>query len=263
MIPIPHLETDITTACQLSCVACNHHVPLWRAKGPFHADPRQVERDLTHLSTFLHANVWGALGGEPLLSKHLPDILHIVRASGICDTIEVWTNGLRLAVQTESFWNAPFDVIVLSVYPGKHDAASMLQIQNLCEHHGKTLSLRDETTNPNFRTLLESTPTGPVETRRKFERCFFRHFSRVVNNGVFYTCCCAPHMPGLVQGRDFEADGVRVEGLTEEGLRAYLARTEPLGACNLCAGRDTAVPIQWREVREPAAWLAASAGRNE
>jgi hypothetical protein len=262
MIRIPHLETDVTQACQLSCVACNHHVPLWRARkgGPWHADPWQVEQDLGHLATFLHAERWGALGGEPLMAAQLVDILQVARASGIADKIEVWTNGLLLKRQPSEFWKA-FDVLVLSIYPDKHDTSSLEWIARKCEEEGVELSVRDERHNPNFRTLFEPTPTLPHVTRRKFETCFFRHFSRVANRGYFFTCCCAPHMPMLVQGRTFGDDGLLIEGSTEDTVRAYLERQEPLGACTDCAGRDTAQPLVWHEQKDPAAWLKESALR--
>jgi hypothetical protein len=259
MIHLPHLETDITTACQLSCVACNHSVPLWRRRGPMTADPVQVEADLTRLARIAHADRWGALGGEPLLHHRLVDILRIARVSGVADRIEVWSNGLLLQRQRPDFWRA-FDVLVLSVYPGKHDAASLEWITRKCGDEGIELVAKDERHAPNFRTMLEPRPTEPEATATKFARCFFRAFSRVANAGYFFTCCCAPHLPTLVQGRTYGADGVPIAGLDEQTLGEYLSRSEPLGCCTICAGRDTAVPITWREERDPERWVAASAG---
>jgi cyclic pyranopterin phosphate synthase len=259
MIRIPHLETDVTQACQLSCVACNHHVPLWRSLGPWQAQQGQVEQDLNQLATILHSDRWGALGGEPLLHRQLVEILQIARASKIADKTEVWTNGLLLPKMSPEFWTS-FDILVLSVYPGKHDEESLQWIAAQCQDSGVELVVKDERRHPNFRTLLEQTPTNALETRQKFAGCFFRSFSRVANYGYFFTCCCAPHMPMLIQGRPFGSDGVRIADLTEDTLVAYLNRTEPLGACTNCAGRDTAISIPWSEQRKPADWLAASAG---
>lgn len=259
MILVPHLETDITMACQLSCVGCNHAVPLWRSHGVWRSDPNQVSLDLNHLSTILHADVWGALGGEPTLHPQLVDILTVARESGVADKLEVWTNGITLPRMSPQFWRA-FDILVLSVYEGKHTDASLAWITSKCADEGVQLVVKDERTWHNFRNNLEPVPTIGEATRAKFAGCFFRHFSRVANRGYFFTCCCAPHLPLLVQGRDYGSDGVAIEGLTEGGLRAYLERTEPLGCCNICAGRDTAKPIQWREERNPVAWLRASKG---
>ncbi len=261
MINVPHLETDITQACQLSCVGCNHSVPLWRSLrgGPWAADPRQVEKDLNHLATLLHADRWGALGGEPLMSRHVIEILQIVRASKIADKTEVWTNGLLLPRQPTEFWRS-FDVLVLSVYPGKHDDDSLALIDGLCRTHGVELVVKDERYHPNFKTMLEEVPTDRAHTVAKFKGCFFRHFSRVANFGYFFTCCCAPHLPMLVQNRPFGSDGIRIEGLEETELQAYLTRSEPLGACTICAGRDTAKNLVWHEQKDPAKWLNESAG---
>lgn len=261
MINIPHLETDVTQACQLSCVACNHSVPLWREVkgGPWAAKPAQVEKDLNHLATILHADRWGALGGEPLLHRQVIEILEIARASKVADKTEVWTNGLLLPRQPTAFWRA-FDILVLSVYPGKHDDDSLGWIARRCEDEGVELVVKDERYHPNFKTMLEEVPTGRAATIAKFRGCFFRHFSRVANFGFFYTCCCAPHLPMLVQNREFGSDGIRIENLEEAELRAYLTREEPLGACTICAGRDTAKNLVWHEQKDAAKWLKESAG---
>lgn len=214
---------------------------------------------MNRLATIMHADAWGALGGEPLLHTDLSAILRIVRASGVCDTIEVWTNGILVPKMKADFWRS-FDVLVLSVYEGKHDDASLQWITDKCKDEGVELVVKDERTWHNFRTLLEREPTDTAATKRKYDECFFRSFSRVANDGYFYTCCCAPHMPMLVQGREQGADGVLIDGLTEDGLQAYLTREEPLGACTICAGRDTAVPLVWSEEKDPAKWLQASRG---
>lgn len=261
MIHIPHLETDITVACQLSCVACNHMVSVWRQTSVWKADPKQVERDLSHLSTFLHADRWGALGGEPLLHPSLHEIIQIVKLSSICDKIEVWTNGIQLVRGlNDLFWHSPFDILVLSRYEGKLSDDDVESIKISCLLYGKELVIKDERTWHNFRTNLEVTPTDTVSTKLKYDGCFFRSFSRVANNGYFYTCCCAPHMPRLLQGREEGADGILIEGLTEEALQAYLTRSEPLGCCTICAGRDTAKSVVWSEERNADKWLAKSKG---
>lgn len=261
MIHLVHLETDITTACQLSCVGCNHEVPLYRAAGPPRsAEPAQVESDLAHLGRVAHADTWGALGGEPTLSSKLVDILHVVRASGVADRIEVWTNGLTARKLKPEFWRA-LDVLVLSIYPGKLTDNDVAWIRAKCVDEGVQLDEKDERYHPNFKTLLEPTPTNAEATRAKFAGCFFRHFSRVVNFGYFFTCCCAPHMPMLIQGRPFGSDGVPVADITEAQLKAYLERVEPLGACTICAGRDTAVDIVWSEERNPLMWVEKSGQR--
>lgn len=260
MINIHHLELDVTQKCSLSCCQCNHLVVPWRtvSGGPWSTTPEQVESDLSHLSKVLHAEILGALGGEPTLHPKLVDILRVMGESRIADKIEVWTHGMQLQRMSKEFWQS-FDVLVLSIYPGKHDESSLDWITKKCLDEGVELSVRDERLNPNFRTLLEPVPTDYETTKKKFAGCFFRHFSRSVNHGYFYTCCCWG-MPMVFQGKPHGTDGIKVEGLTESALQAYLTRTEPLGCCTICAGRDTAKPIQWSEERNPEKWLEKSKG---
>lgn len=263
MIAIEHLEIDLTQACQLSCVHCNHSVPMWRALkgGPWSTTSEIVEHDLAHLGKVLHARKWGALGGEPLMNAKITEILHVVRRSGIADQMEVWTNGLMLPRMKPEFWKA-FDILVFSIYPDKHTDDSLDWIRNKCAIEGVELVEKDERHYPNWTQLLETVPTDPATTKEKFAKCFFRHFSRVVNYGYFFTCCCGPHMPMLLQGQPFGTDGIAVENITEEALLGYLRREEPLGACTICAGRNVpgAVAVPWREEKDPEKWKQLSAG---
>ncbi len=262
MIQIEHLETDITQACQLSCVGCNHSVPLYRARGPVGTTPEIVERDLARLAPIIHARRWGALGGEPTLSKHLVDILKIVRQSGICDVIEVWTNGLTIQRQGPEFWRA-FDTLVVSRYPGKLSDQDVAWIRMMCSAEGKGLTLYEEHgSSARFQNMLDPEPSDAARTQRKFDTCFFKKFSRVVNNGYFFTCCCGPHLGPLLQDGAFGEDGISLDGITEDALRAYLERTTPLGACTICAGRDApaARPLAWSEEKNPLEWVRKSKG---
>jgi hypothetical protein len=64
----------------------------------------------------------------------------------------------------------------------------------------------------------------------------------------------------LLQKKEFGTDGIKISTLTKNSLSAYLSNPEPLGACTICAGRDTAVDISWREEKDPFQWIKASAG---
>lgn len=223
------------------------------------ADPEQVHTDLNTLAQFVHVEAWGALGGEPTLHPRLREILSIVRESRIADRVELWTNGIAFKKTVPGILDkSVMDALVLSRYEGKLSDDLVRWIAEWCESEGIDLVMKDERRHPNFKTLFELVPTNAADTKRKYAGCFFRHFSRVANEGFFYTCCCAPQMPVLVQHRPHGSDGIKIEGLTEAALRAYLDNPEPLGACTICAGRDTAVDVQWSEEKQPIAWLRKS-----
>jgi GTP 3',8-cyclase len=246
----------VTTHCQLSCVACNHCAPLWRFAGPRWARVAQVEQDLSRLAKIVHTPLWGALGGEPLFHPQLVDILRVARQSGIADALEVWTNGLRIRHTTPEFWRS-FDILVLSLYPGVD--VDVEWARHKCQEEGVQLVVKDEREMRNFRSLLEPVPTPENVTRRKFQNCFFRGFSRVANEGYFFTCCVSPQLPYLLQQRPYGDNGLAItEDLTETELQAFLDRQEPLGCCDICASHETALPVLHQQQRDVYEWLKAS-----
>ena len=265
MLTIPHLETNCTAACQNRCISCNHFVPMDvpNVKASM-ARPEQMERDLRLLGRVLHADAYGMLGGEPTLHPQLVDLLNVARASQIADRVEVWTNGQRLRQMGDDFWTA-FDVLVVSAYPGKLADDDLAWIAAKSAEAGVRLEVKDERRYPNFTQLLEAAPTGPLATQSKYRACWFKGYSRVVDDGFFFRCCTSPYIPRLLQGRPFGADGLAVdEGLTEAKVAAFLGQPYAMESCKICAGRNTpsAVPVAWREIDDPAEWLAASSGRR-
>lgn len=261
-VRLPHLETDVTQACQLSCVACNHFVPLWRKHGPWTAKPEDVFRDLSQLAQVAHADTWAALGGEPLLNKRLLEIVRAARATDIAERYEVWTNGILLRQQPPAFWRE-IDAVVISRYPEKLEDSDIEHARCEGREYGVEVVYRDERpeAQPNFMTCLEPRPTNAIMTQKKYDVCSFRRGNNyAASYGFFFMCCCGPHIPLLVQGQPFGTDGVKIEGLTYEALKAYCERTEPLGACRHCAGRETAKRIPWSEQRDPVIWLKRSSG---
>lgn len=266
MVRLPHLETNVTSACQNRCNSCNHFVPLQLGK-PFMLDPAVMERDLRHLSRICRVEKYGMLGGEPTLHPDLTQLISIAADSGIAREIEVWTNGQRLAEQLKKrwdfFWFGKWDALVVTAYPGKLADDDIDRLQSACRTAGKRFELKDERNHPNFTQLLKKAPERAQET---FDHCWFKTFSRVIDNGFFYMCCCGPYIPKLLLGRPEGVDGLRIdETTTEEDLLAFLNRREALESCGTCAGRNTrdAVPVVWGETRDPQTWIDVSSGRAQ
>lgn len=263
MIHLPHLETNVTAACQNRCIGCNHFVPLQVAN--FKASmipPAQMERDLTHFARVATVDRYGMLGGEPTLHPEIAQLVMIARASGIARSIEVWTNGQRLRQMGASFWAAmEGEVLVVTVYPGKLTPDDLDWMAAKAHDAGVRLEVKDEQHHPNFTQLLKPKAERAAETYRA---CWFKTFSRVLDNGWFYRCCTSPYIPKLLLNLPEGTDGLRVdEHLTAPALANFLQQSEPMQSCGICAGRNTpdAVPLPWREIDDPAEWLGASAGK--
>lgn len=266
MISLPHLETNVTIACQLRCVSCNHFVALQTNEAKKRlADPVQVYDDCSALSKFVHVDAWGALGGEPLLHPNLIDVLTAVQKSRIADVIEVWTNGISAKSKlTPSLLDA-FDRLVLSVYPGTLEDAEIDWIKGACNEARVEIVVKDERYVPNFERLLEPKATHGMDTVRKYRACFFKDYSRVVDRGYFYRCCTSPFIPRLLLGLPEGTDGIAVADLTEAKLLAFLSQEEAPASCSMCSGLDPAIRRRttWREVRNPEQWISASKNEGE
>lgn len=269
MIRIPHLETNITISCQNRCIACNHFVPmqLHRFKQSM-LDPAVFQTDLRNLSRICHADGFALIGGEPTLHPQLSDMASVAKASGIADKVELWSHGqdwgatqTRLEEILEALrW---IDKVVISRYPGKATDREIEDIQALCAANGVAYECKDEGAYPNFTQLLEPKDTDPVATLEKYNACWFKTYSRVIDNGFFYKCCTSPFIPQLLQGLPEGYDGLKIDGQTTEAqLRAFLSEKDPLSSCTICAGRNTpsAKPITWQEIKDPQRWQRMSAG---
>jgi organic radical activating enzyme len=253
---LPHLETNLTLRCQLRCKNCNHFVGLDAHKSLPDVTPDGLAHDLERLANVAHTQAWGALGGEPTLHPDLVELLHIVRASGIADSIEVWTNGLTAHHLPMAFWEA-LDVFQLSAYPGKITDDDVKWMATKCADTGVEFRLKDQRNAPYFTALLGRKPKSAEAAKAKYEECWFRTFTRVVDNGYFYQCCTSPFIAPLIMGLEVGHDGLSLDGITEESLLAFLSAEEPLAGCTFCLAHNG--PHQpWMEVKGPEAWLEAS-----
>lgn len=242
---LPHLETNITVACQNKCVSCNHFVPLQK---PQHAKPAQIERDLAALGRVAHADAFGLLGGEPLLHPNIIDILDIAKRSKIADSIEVWTNGMLLDEMSPAFWHLT-DKIVVSVYPGKLQDDWHTMAQEKAKLYNTAIEVK---ANEPFTYLLNG-----KDAQEKYDTCWYRTFTHVVDNGFFYRCCTSPFIPKLLLNRFEGTDGLNLNGITEDKLIKFMDRKEAMKSCEVCAGHR-AGRHEWKEAPKRSEWLELS-----
>lgn len=239
MIRLPHLETNITTACQLACRDCNHFVPM-QYKAPQFASVKKIEEDLAILSRIAKADAYALIGGEPLIHPDLISILKVVRESGISDMIEVWTNGLLIERISNNLFYM-IDRLVLSLYAGKN--VNVDYIRDRCQESGTELQIKDQL--PFTNVLHKDRSKGRANV--KWFRCWYRKNLHVVDNGFFYRCCTSPFIPKLILNEPEGTDGIPLEGITEEALREFLNRSEPMLSCEVCGGHN-GIKRPWKEV---------------
>lgn len=246
VMKISNIETDITDHCNLSCADCSHHSP-YITKGFY--DINQFERDINTIAHRVQCEWFKILGGEPLLNTNIEQYIDILRSSGICNKIAIFTNGTLLhRVSIDTFKDV--DCVVVSRYPGtgKYKNLITTNVERLREHVDVIHNYYDTFEAQNFLTVNDSVEL----VQQIFDRCKLRYECNAIYKGYFYKCIAcqrkgqflSKHGVNDLKLSDPAVDGISIyaDNFTEQFIKYYYSN-EPLYACRYCtgsSGRDVA-----------------------
>ena len=238
-----HLDLNVVSHCNFACTNCSHASPI---QPKWEMSLGEILRDLTALKAVFRCTNLNLVGGEPTLHPQLIEIMRLVKEIRIDDQTHVITNGSRLPYMPEEFWQE-LEFIKVSIYP-KLDKSIPDLVRKKSEQYG----FGHEMTEFNeFYQQLEPIPDGS-----SFHACKWKTDCYTVHKGHFYLCPQSTFFPKSILGLPENVDGLPLEGITEEKLRAFMDRTEPLNACRTCRGYTKLVP--WTESRGREKWLENS-----
>ncbi len=259
MITNPHCEISVAHHCNLACRACSHLSPILPKQF---VDLDVLRADLTTLATVYHAEEARLLGGEPLLHPDLEAVIAVVRASGIADRVEVWTNGLLLDRMGDGFW-AAVDRVVVSAYPGKEQtAAEVRRCHRRANEHGVRLAISVAEIFRESHAEHGTRDLGLIE--RIYATCQTRRCHHI-ERGRFHKCPPSIFLPQVLEALrdDPHVDGLPIVAGPDFAarLRAYLDDPAPLRSCGHCLGSvGRAIPST--QVRRPD-WRAPQQATTE
>lgn len=234
MIEIVHLDANLTMHCNFSCTACSHVSPLHK---PWFMALEDFERDLLALKPILKVRNLNLVGGEPLLHPRLLDFMRLAKSIRIDEQTHVITNGSLLPRMPEEFWQE-LEFLKISIY-----AKLSNEVVDLARAKGKQYGFGIEATEfKDFYLQL----TAPTDGRQSFENCPWKTDCYTVHKGHFTLCPQSTFFPKTLMSLPEHIDGLPLEGITEEKLRAFMNRTEPFSSCTICTG-SRAHSIPWRE----------------
>lgn len=250
MIITDRCEINVTRTCNNSCSCCNHGSPL---AEPYFMEPATLARDLSILSKIMHTGFLCLQGGEPLLHPKIEEFMDVQKASGFADQYGMLTNGKLLHRMPESFFAKCGQITVNGkVFQLRVSVYANLDLRTLDDpikkavHYG--FEIRPGPT-PTFWKLFYDRPDKGASV---WPGCYARH-CHTVHEGYFYHCPLAAFFPKQFHGWDEHVDGIPLDGITEEKLRAWLDRPEPLKTCGKCTAGTTAIP--WHETRDRETWI--------
>ena len=240
-LPARVVHLHPTLACNLACAHCYSssapqqaarlHAATWRAALPW---LRAQGYEQVSLS-----------GGEPLLHPQIAAVLRAVRASGISQTVRLFTNGLLLHTMTDEFW-AALDELTISNYTSAPVKPELLAAaQAMARAFDVVLNVKPVT---EFSEVMRGErEADPAQLQRTYEACWLRHRCLVVRRGKFYMCTRAAYADefhtDLLHGAHpddraaaLAGDGVPLSTPELGEALAYLNRSEPLNSCHFCHG---------------------------
>lgn len=252
-VQLPHLDVMVCTACQLRCVGCTNFM----GGMPLHIWPTEpILRDIDDAAKVIRAEKVTILGGEPLLHKDLVTIIRRCRDTGLTGTVQVLTNGMLLDRLDANFWGA-IDWLKISVYPGKTPEKNIaLAIRKQVEY-GFTLDYKNVSDDP-FRAVHTRETRSPESAQQTYETCWYRTYTRKIEQGYFWRCCTSPTISQQLLGLDPSVDGIKLEGLTSQALQEFLDRPTYMQACTRCHGNMGPQMVPWTEERDRVKWLKLS-----
>jgi len=216
----------------------------------------QVQRDIDMAAKIMHAKVVCLLGGEPTSHPKLVEIMRYAKAAGLGERQQVLTNGMRLHRMKPEFW-AELDWLKISIYPDKTPLKNIALAEQMRDEHGFELEYYDVKDDP-FRAVLTDRPRTRESAQQTYDGCWYRQFTRKIEQGYFYRCCTSPSISKTILGLEPDVDGIKLEGLTPRGLQEFLDRPEPMQSCFRCYGNLGPRIEEWSEVRDHDGWMDAS-----
>ena len=173
---------EIAHHCNINCKSCDHCAPV--AKEEF-VDIDVFKKDIKRMSEiFSHILTIGIMGGEPLLNKNVTEILEYTREIFPKSDIVLFTNGLLLLDEPESFWKNLYKnhiIICVSIYNIKADYK---KIKEISQKHNVPVSFKID---KNF----IKTPynlSGNEDNKEKIESCYQGNNCATLENGKLFRC---------------------------------------------------------------------------
>lgn len=241
-------EIDLASHCNLNCKCCSQFSPI--SKKEF-LDVRQMERDFARMGELFHGTAERIflIGGEPLLHPQVEDCMTIARNYFPRGEISLFSNGLLLLSQPDSFWQLCKEKeigITITKYPIHLDYD---RIEEKLGQENIRLEYFGDSADFKYMTNLGLDETGSQDIRYSFEHCDEANQCIKLKDGKLFTCTrpAAIHRFNDYFGKDLKV-------LEEDYIDIYKADSaceileflaQPIPFCKYCNFNGVKHAMEW------------------
>jgi hypothetical protein len=242
-IRVEAFELHVVEHCNLRCTACCNMSPYMAEHT---LSVAHIEAMCRTMAEHLDVDVFKIMGGEPLLHPHISEVLRAIRATGISETVRLFTNGLLLHTMDDEFW-AALDELTISNYTSAPVKPALLDAAR-AKARAFDVVLNVKPVAEFSEVMRGEREPDPAAAQRTYDGCWLRHRCLVVRRGKFYMCTRAAYADefhrDLLHGAHPEDHAAALAGdgvaLTTpelgEALVEYFNRAAPLVSCRFCHG---------------------------
>jgi hypothetical protein len=202
-----------------------------------------LREDLLRLGQVAEIGKLSLLGGEPTLHPDIDEMIAMCRSTNVATVVSLITNGQLLGRMSQRFWQT-IRKIELDVYPGKLSGAQIVYVQNKCREN--RVDLKIVPIGKFCKCLRSGKDETPEHMQQRFDNCPTGHLCVCVDYGFVYRCPQASIWPALLlPDQSPTVDGLSLDGITVEKLKAYLESRTPLKSCARCSVNEAF--FDWHE----------------
>ena len=242
--------------CNLNCAYCGHFSPIAEPElMPVDVFRRDFER-MAELFNHECDLIW-LYGGEPLLHPEIITLMEIARKNFTSGRIEILTNGILLAKQPPSFWEACRDNNIEIHVTHYNVDINIGRIRELVSQYGIAFNYSDYTCMDFFHMHINIAGNG--NGRKSFDVCRDVNDCIMLEHGMLSTCpvtFCIRHF-----NKKF---GVNIPVTPKDYIDIYkendpdkiLQRlTEEIPLCKYCNAIENTSAAWGRSKREISEWV--------
>ncbi len=185
-------EVSLVEHCNINCHMCDHFSPI--AEKEF-LDIQVFENDMKRMSELFSkdSEYIYLMGGEPLLHPQTQSFFSVARKAFPQSNIVLYTNGILLPQQNDSFWatcrNKHISIVVTK-YPIGFDYNVL---QELADKNCIPFTYADPTPQKELRHIPFDL-TGVQDKHDSFIHCSHANNCITLYHGNLYTCSIAPNI---------------------------------------------------------------------